>query len=163
MNLYPNGIIFQELCRPTKFSCNFNYDGLNAYYQNPLSGINDAACKELQQFPKLQAISISFKPADAISLTDAQKRTGDCFRQEFGSPALPFAQKRLYLRPQHLNRDSYRGCTAADTAALCLRRDMCCLSSSFSGCFLPRIVQHFAHFSHLPVTYCTTFCCSCQE
>ena len=56
------------------------------------------------QFPKLQAISISLKPADAIPLTDAQKRTGDCFRQEFGSPALPFAQKRLYLRPQHLNR-----------------------------------------------------------
>ena len=40
----------------------------------------------------------------AIPLTDAQKRTGDGFRQEFGSPALPFAQKRLYLRPQHLNR-----------------------------------------------------------
>ena len=54
--------------------------------------------------PKLQAISIGFKPANAIPLTDAQKRAGDCFRQEFGSPALPFAQKRLYLRPQHLNR-----------------------------------------------------------
>ena len=40
----------------------------------------------------------------AIPLTDAQKRTGDGFRQKFGSPALPFAQKRLYLRPQHLNR-----------------------------------------------------------
>ena len=47
---------------------------------------------------------IRAKPADAIPLTDAQKRTGDGFRQEFGSPALPFAQKRLYLRPQHLNR-----------------------------------------------------------
>ena len=58
----------------------------------------------LWQFPQLQAISISPKPADAIPLTDAQKRTGDGFRQEFGSPALPFAQKRLYLRPQHLNR-----------------------------------------------------------
>ena len=58
--------------------------------------------------------------------------------------------------------DSYRGCTAADTAALCLRRDMCCSSSPFSSCFLPRIVQHFAHFSHLPVTYCTTLCCNCQ-
>ena len=39
---------------------------------------------------------------------------------------------------------------------------MCCLSSPFSSCFLPCIVQHFAHFSHLPVTYCTTFCCNCQ-
>ena len=47
---------------------------------------------------------IRAKPADAIPLTDAQKRAGDCFRQEFGSPARPFAQKRLYLRPQHLNR-----------------------------------------------------------
>ena len=39
---------------------------------------------KLQQSPKLQAISIGLKPADAIPLTDAQKR--------------------LYLRPQHLNR-----------------------------------------------------------
>jgi len=23
-------------------------------------------------------------------------------------------------------------------------------------------MQHFTHFSHLPATYCTTFCCSCQ-
>ena len=47
---------------------------------------------------------IRAKPADAIPLTDAQKRTGGSFKQEFGSPAFPFAQKRLYLRPQHLNR-----------------------------------------------------------
>ena len=49
MKLYPNGIIFQELCRPTNFVPNFNYSGINAYYQNPLLGINDAACKEISR------------------------------------------------------------------------------------------------------------------
>ena len=72
----------------------------------PLSirNIQNKCYKSTIAIPKLQAISIGLKPADAIPLTDAQKRTGDGFRQEFGSPALPFAQKRLYLRPQHLNR-----------------------------------------------------------
>lgn len=49
MELYPNGIIIQELSHPTRFVTNFNYDGLNAYYQNPLSGVNDTECKEISR------------------------------------------------------------------------------------------------------------------
>ena len=164
----------------------------------------------LWQFPKLQAVSISLKPADAIPLTDVQKRTGDGFRQEFGSPALPFAQKRLYLRPQQLNRihigvvwrqmPQLYACGVI--CVVCPRRSAAAFYPAatceaprcrFSACVPPYgrqytcsrrifllsprryvffvalnqqlsgfIVQHFAHFSHLPVTYCTTFCCSCQ-
>ena len=119
----------------------------------------------LWQFPKLQAISFGLKPADAIPLTDAQKRAGDSFRQEFGSPALPFAQKRLYLRPQHLNR-IHIGAVRRQIPQLYACGVICVVCPRRSAAAfcpaLPRIVQHFAHFSHPPATYCTTFCCGCQ-
>lgn len=50
MKLYPNGIIIQELRHPTSFVTDFNYAGLNAYYQNPLSCLNDYDCKEISRF-----------------------------------------------------------------------------------------------------------------
>lgn len=88
---------------PSPSICPFSVYPYHWSFEIATSVVTESKYK-LQQSPKLQAISIGLKPADAIPLTDAQKRTGDGFRQEFGSPALPFAQKRLYLRPQHLNR-----------------------------------------------------------
>lgn len=37
-----------------------------------------------------------------------------------------------------------------------------CFFVALNQQFSSFIVQHFTHFSHLPVTYCTTFCCNCQ-
>ncbi len=47
MNLCPNGIIIQEIRRPTNFATNFNYYGVNAYHHNPLLGVFDADCKKI--------------------------------------------------------------------------------------------------------------------
>lgn len=49
MKLYSNGIIIQELSHPTNFVTDFNYEGLNAYYQDPLSCLNNAECKKLSR------------------------------------------------------------------------------------------------------------------
>ena len=153
---------------PSPSICPFSVYPYHWSFEIATSVVTESKYK-LQQSPKLQAISIGLKPADAIPLTDAQKRTGDGFRQEFGSPALPFAQKRLYFRPQHLNRihngvvwrqiPQLYACGVI-CGVICV---VCPRHSAAAFCpALPRIVQHFAHFSHLPVTYCITFCCSCQ-
>ena len=47
MNFYQNGIIIQDLQKPTKYADKFKYVGVNAFHQYPLCGINDDECKEL--------------------------------------------------------------------------------------------------------------------
>lgn len=47
MRLYKNGIIIQQLDKPTHFVTQFSYNGIHAYYQDALYGIKDEKCIEL--------------------------------------------------------------------------------------------------------------------
>ncbi len=47
MKLYPNGILVQELERPTNYITTVDYQGASAYSQYPLLGINNEECRNL--------------------------------------------------------------------------------------------------------------------
>lgn len=52
----PNGVLIQDLEKPTNYVKNFPYQGSNAYFQYPLANIADLQCRALtdaQQFRKL--------------------------------------------------------------------------------------------------------------
>ena len=51
-----NGVIIQDVCNPTHYVSNFNYQGIHAFHQHPLLGIADKECDELSD-------SILFKPS----------------------------------------------------------------------------------------------------